>query len=206
MSARVRNDLFQVANRIPKGSRVLDLGCGDGELLHWLFTNRSCTGTGVEHEPANVLTALNRGVSVLDLDIDFQLNLFAPDSYDIVVLSRTLQAIRRPDVALEQMSKIAPLMIVTMPNFGFWSNRLRLATGHMPQSKDLPFTWYETPNLHHSTLVDLEPLFDSQGLEIVERVPLSESGRRLSAGWLLPNLRAGAAIYLLKRQENNENA
>lgn len=206
MSARVRNDLFQVANRIPKGSRVLDLGCGDGELLHWLFNNRSCTGTGVEHEETKILTALSRSVPVLDLDIDFQLDVFAPDSYDIVVLSRTLQAIRRPDLALAQMSKIAPLMIVTMPNFGFWANRLRLATGHMPQSKDLPFTWYETPNLHHSTLVDLEPLFDSQGLEIVERVPLSESGRTLPAGWCLPNLRAGAAIYLLKRQENNENA
>ncbi|MGK0540389.1 methionine biosynthesis protein MetW [Propionimicrobium lymphophilum] len=197
--SRVRNDLYQVANRIPLGSHVLDLGCGEGELLRWLFTNRACSGTGVEHEPGSVLKAMESGVPVLDLDIDTQLDLFAPDSYDYVVLSRTLQAIRRPDIALKQMRKIAPRLIVTMPNFGFWRNRTRLLSGHMPQSKDLPFNWYETPNLHHSTLVDMPPLFGVAQLRVAGRVPLAESGKILPLGSVFPNLRAGSAIYVLER-------
>lgn len=199
--ASVRTDLRIIAGRIPEGSRVLDLGCGSGELLGWLFHKRNCTGLGVEREPSLVLAAISAGVPVIDLDIDTQLDQFARDSFDVVVLSRTLQAVLRPDRTLQAMRQIAPWIVLTMPNFGYWRHRLRLLNGHMPRSRDLPFNWYETPNLHHSTLVDLEPLFDQVGLKIARRIPLAASGRPLRAGGIGANVRAGAAIYMLCRRD-----
>ncbi len=195
----IREDLRVVARQIHDGSRVLDLGCGDGELLSWLFRRRQCTGTGVEREPDAVLSAVRRGVPLIDLDIDTQLDLFTPDSYDVVVLSRTLQALFRPDLVLEQLRMIAPRIILTMPNFGLWRHRLRLLGGRMPRSRDLPYTWYATPNLHHSTLVDLEPLFSALDLSIEKRIPLTAAGRPRMLGQVGANLMASSAVYVLAR-------
>lgn len=195
----IREDLRVVARQIHDGSRVLDLGCGDGELLSWLFRRRQCTGTGVEREPDAVLAAVRRGVPLIDLDIDTQLDLFTPDSYDVVVLSRTLQALFRPDLVLEQLRMIAPRIILTMPNFGLWRHRLRLLGGRMPRSRDLPYTWYATPNLHHSTLVDLEPLFATLDLSIEKRIPLTAAGRPRMLGQVGANLMASSAVYVLAR-------
>ena len=195
----IREDLRVIARNIHAGSRVLDLGCGDGELLNWLIRRRECTGTGVEREPAAVLAAIGRGVPLIELDIDDDLDMFAPDSYDVVVLSRTLQALFRPDLVLRQLRTIAPRIILTMPNFGLWRHRLRLLSGHMPRSRDLPYTWYATPNLHHATLVDLEPLFDDVGLVIEKRIPLTAAGRPRSLGQVGANLMASSAIYVLAR-------
>lgn len=199
---QLRDDLQVVAGNIHAGSRVLDLGCGQGELLSWLIRRRECTGTGVEREPAAVLAAIRRGVPLIEIDIDTQLELFAADSYDVVVLSRTLQAVLRPDLVLAQMRTIAPRLIVTMPNFGLWRHRLRLLSGHMPRSRDLPYSWYATPNLHHSTLVDLEPLFADVQLSIERRIPLTGSGRPRALGQLGANLMASSAIYVLTRAES----
>ncbi|GAA2183917.1 methionine biosynthesis protein MetW [Brooklawnia cerclae] len=198
-SVHLREDLRVFARNIPGGSRVLDLGCGDGELLDWLIRRRSCTGTGVEREPGAVIAAIGRGVPLIELDIEHELDLFADDSYDAVVLSRTLQALLRPDLVLSAMRRIAPRIIVSMPNFGLWRHRLTLLSGHMPRSRDLPFSWYATPNLHHSTLIDLEPLFDAAGLGIVKRVPLTASGRPRALGQVGANLLASSAIYVLER-------
>ncbi|MGI5952275.1 MAG: methionine biosynthesis protein MetW, partial [Brooklawnia sp.] len=146
-----------------------------------------------------VLAAVRRGVPLIDLDIDTQLDLFTPDSYDVVVLSRTLQALFRPDLVLEQLRMIAPRIILTMPNFGLWRHRLRLLGGRMPRSRDLPYTWYATPNLHHSTLVDLEPLFATLDLSIEKRIPLTAAGRPRMLGQVGANLMASSAVYVLAR-------
>lgn len=191
----LRPDLQLLAGLVPAGSRVLDLGCGDGELLNYLTTNRNCTGTGVEREPSAVLGAIGRGVSVIELDLDEQLDEFGDASYDMVVLSRTLQAVRKPRAVLTAMARIGARAVVSMPNFGYWRNRARLLTGRMPMSKDLPYAWYDTPNLHHSTLVDLEPLFAECGLSIERRIPLTERGSQYRGA--RPNLLAGSAVYLL---------
>lgn len=194
----LRADLKLIADLIPPNSRVLDLGCGDGELLAFLAEERGCTGTGVEHDPAAVLAAISRGVPVIELDLDTQTDEFRDNSFDVVILSRTLQAVRRPRDVLTEMARMGDRAIVSMPNFGFWRNRLRLLRGRMPMSKDLPFAWYDTPNLHHSTLTDLEPLFASCGLDVVRRIPLAEDGKPTHLGQRAANLLAGAALYELR--------
>jgi len=195
----LRPDLEIVANLVPTGSRVLDLGCGDGTLLDALMRTRDCRGTGVERDPDLVLDAIGRGVPLVELDLDTQLDEFADASYDVVVLSRTLQTVRQPQHLLTEMARIAPRLIVSMPNFGLWRHRLRLLSGHMPRSRDLPFTWYDTPNLHHATLVDLEDFFAQEGFMVQQKIALDEHGRRSRAGSYASNLLAGAGLYVLTR-------
>ncbi|WP_040284306.1 methionine biosynthesis protein MetW [Tessaracoccus massiliensis] len=191
-----RPDLAIISSLIPEGSRVLDLGCGNGDLLEMLKAKR-CTGTGVDVDPPQVLACLRRGVDVIELDLDSQLGEFADDSYDFVVLSRTLQTVRRPRAVLTEMSRIAVHSVVSMPNFAHWRNRLRLLRGRMPMSKDLPYRWYDTPNLHHTSLPDLEPLFSELDMVIDKRIPLDAEGYRHRLGNVAPNLVASSSLYLL---------
>lgn len=197
--SRLRPDLARLARLIDPGSRVLDLGCGDGSLLAYLMTTRDCTGAGVEKDPQAVLAAIQAGVPVVELDIDTQLGEFADDSFNVIVLSRTLQTLLRPAAVLSQMRRIAPRMIVSMPNFAYWRHRLELAGGRMPRSADLPFDPFETPNVHHATVPVLEDLFRRSGLSIDRRYPLDAAGRRLKAPDLATNLRASSTLYVLRR-------
>lgn len=194
----LRADLALVADQIPDAARVLDLGCGSGSLLAWLMAERGCTGTGVEIDPEKVLRAIRRGVPVIELDVDRGLGEFADASYDVCVLSRTIQTIQRPEHVLREMGRIAGLLIVSVPNFGWWGHRLRLLGGRMPMSKELPYSWYDTPNIRHTTLVDLERLFDTLGFTVVRRFSFTEDGRRLRTKGVLANLTAGAAVYVLR--------
>ncbi|MBK7820262.1 MAG: methionine biosynthesis protein MetW [Tessaracoccus sp.] len=191
-----RADLAVIADLIPAGSRVLDLGCGNGDLLA-LLAEKGCTGTGVDMAAANLLACLRRGVDVIELDLDTQLSEFSDDSYDFVVLSRTLQTVHRPRGVLAEMGRIAVHSVVSMPNFAYWRNRLRLLSGRMPMSRDLPFKWYDTPNLHHSSLPDLEPLFTSLGMTIDKRIPLNAEGLPHAWGNVAANLAASSSLYLL---------
>ena len=196
MSLQFRADLTLIADLVPEGSRVLDLGCGNGDTLQ-LLAEKGCTGVGVDLDPVNVLACLRAGVDVIELDLDTQLTEFGDDSFDFVVLSRTLQTVRKPRGVLAEMGRIAVHSVVTMPNFAHWRNRLRLLRGRMPMSRDLPFEWYDTPNLHHSSLPDLEPLFESVNMKIDRRVPLDANGRPLRTGNVAANLAASSSLYVL---------
>lgn len=195
----LRPDLELVAGLIPSGSRVLDVGCAGGTLLRHLIDHQACTGTGVEIDPDAVLAAIRIGVPVIELDVDEDLGQFEDDSYDVVVLSRTLQAMRNLDHVLEHIARIGSRMIISVPNFGWWRHRLRLLGGRMPMSKELPYAWYNSPNIRFTTLVDLEDLFARLGLVIERRIALNLRGEPLRGADRAANLLAGAAVYVLRR-------
>lgn len=195
---RLRLDLALVADQVLPGSRVLDLGCGEGALLAHLIDAKGCTGTGVEIDPDAVLAAIRRGVPVLDRDIVQVLAEFEDDAFDAVVLSRVLQTMLNPEVVLREMGRVGRRMIVSVPNFGYYRNRLRLLRGRMPRSKEIPFAWYDTPNLRFTTLADLEDLFSLLGLRVEQRFSYTQQGRRLRMTGQVPNLMAAAAVYVLR--------
>lgn len=196
----MRPDLEVVSSLVPRGSRVLDLGCGQGDLLEYLG-GQGCRGTGVEIDKEAFLASVRRGVAVLSLDLDSDLDAFADDSYDVVVLSQTLQTTRRPQHVLTQMARIAPAGIVSVPNFAFWRHRVELMLrGRMPVSAELPYPWYQTPNIHLSTLPDTEALMAEVGLIVKHRVLLDEQHRRLRGNGLASNARAAQAVYLVGRR------
>lgn len=199
---RLRPDLELVAGLVPEGSRVLDLGCGDGELLAELIERRGCTGWGVELSEEGFHACLARGVPVVQGDLDRGLDEVSEDEVDVVVLSETIQALHRPALALRELRRVAERGIVSLPNFGYW--RLRawlLGRGRMPVSAELPYAWHETPNIHLCTLRDFEDLLRDERLRVARRIPLDErhepaSGAAAGRG---ANLLAAGAIYVLER-------
>ena len=194
----LRKDLALVADLIPESSRVLDLGCGSGNLLFHLMRDRHCRGTGVEIDADMVLAAIRIGVPVIELDIDRELDGFADSSYDVVVLSRTIQTVRYPDRVLRHMARIADRLIVSVPNFGWYRHRLQLLSGRLPMGKDLPYSWYNSPNVRYTTLHDLQLLFDKVGLVVERTIPLNVSGDPLRLPARSGNLLASSAVYVLR--------
>ncbi len=190
----LRNDLAQIARWIAPKSRVLDLGCGDGTLLHWLAKEQQCEGVGVEIDDEKVLGCVQRGVQVVQANIDRGLAMFARGRFDVVVLS--LQATQETERVLREIGEIGHECIASIPNFGHWSHVLSLFTGHMPVNKRLPYAWYNTPNLHFATAKDFEELLASLGFTIQNKAYLDEDK---SIG-LLPNLRSTLAVYRFKKK------
>ncbi|MFN8185484.1 MAG: methionine biosynthesis protein MetW [Gaiellales bacterium] len=197
----MRPDLDVVAGLVPTGSKVLDLGCGDGTLLAHLYRSRGCEGAGVEIRGDDVIACIERGVPVIEADLDEGLADFDDASFDIVVVSQTLQATRQPLLVLREVMRVGRRGIVSIPNFGHWRLRADLCLrGRMPSSPALPHAWYDTPNIHLATITDLERLLAREGIRTLARVLLGVDGRSAGAVCSLsPNLAAAGAVYLLER-------
>ena len=192
----VRPDFDVVANWVPQGASVLDLGCGDGELLARLQSERGSIGYGVEIEDAAVLTCLKRGLNVLQGNIESGLNLFDDAAFDVVILSQTLQATRHTEALVREVLRVGKSAIVTLPNFGHWSVRWQLGVGgRMPVSKRLPYQWYDTPNVHFSTITDFDVFCADKGITVERRAALA-GGRAIT---FLPNVRGETAVFQIRR-------
>jgi methionine biosynthesis protein MetW len=197
----VRPDLEIVAGMVPPGSRVLDLGCGDGALLAHLIAERGCDGYGIEIDGDDVLACIAAGVPVSEGDIEDGLREFADGAFDIVLLSWTLQTTRRPAAVVAGMMRVAPVGVVSFPNFAHWRLRAGLALrGRMPSSLALPQAWHETPDIHPCTLADFESLAAALDLRVSERVLLGAArGPAGPRAATRANLLAAAAVYRLER-------
>ena len=186
-----RADFAAIAGRIRMGSSVLDLGCGDGTLLRYLRDTRRTTGYGVEIADEGVLECVRNGVSVVQSDLERGLSGFEDDSFDYVVLSQTLQAMKNSEIIIREMLRVGREGIVTFPNFGYWKNRLEVLRGRMPVSENLPYAWFNTPNVRLCTVADFERFCEERGIRIVERKVLTH-GRPVKT---LPNLLGALAVY-----------
>jgi methionine biosynthesis protein MetW len=186
-----RADLEIIASLVPPGSRVLDLGCGDGELLAHLIEHRGCSGYGIDVDDANVLACTRRGVNIIQLNLEDGLALFEDRSFDVVLQLETLQNLRHTENMLRETARVGRIGIVSFPNFAHWPNRLSVVGGRMPVTKALPYEWYDTPNIRVGTFADFELLAGKLGLHISDSFGLQQG--RIVRRW--PNLRASVAVF-----------
>ena len=186
-----RPDFAAIAGWVRMGSSVLDLGCGDGSLLRYLQDSRRVTGYGMEIDDDSILACVKNGVNVIQGDLERGLSGFEDRSFDYVILSQTLQAMKNSERVMKEMLRVGREGIVTFPNFGYWKNRLQIAAGHMPVSDNLPYQWFDTPNVHLCTIADFERFCRERSIRIVERKVLT---RGRTVGWW-PNLLGALAVY-----------
>ena len=197
----MRPDLKIIADLIKPGARVLDLGCGDGELLAYLQSEKGVNGYGLEIDPANITNCINKGVNVIEQNLDSGLESFEDASFDMVVMTETLQAVKAPDRMLSEMLRIGEQCIVTFPNFAYWRCRLYLAVrGRMPVSRHLPHSWYDTPNIHLCTFKDFEQLCHDHQFNIVERFMVDAGHNTRPMINRFPNFFGAFAFYRLGKE------
>lgn len=195
----MRYDLTRIQSWVGEGSRVLDLGCADGEFLAKLRDERGVDATGLELDPDNLIAAAGRGINVIQQDMDQGLSNFPNDSYDVVVMAHALQVLHHPHRVLADMVRIGREAIVTFPNFGHWRCRVHLGfRGRMPVSEVLPYSWYDTPNIHFCTVEDFEALCTELNIEITDHDIVPGPGQSALAR-VLPNLFGVTAIYRIRR-------
>ena len=193
--AAERPDFAAIAAWIPKGASVLDLGCGDGSLLRYLNETRAVRGYGVEINDLDIVSCIANGVNVIQNDLESGLSDFEDGSFDFVILSQTLQATRHTEALIREMLRVGREGIVSFPNFGYWKNRLNVLLGNMPVSSELPYQWFDTPNVHLCTLHDFEAFCRDHHVMVLERRVMS--GEREVV--LLPNLLGSTAAYRFQR-------
>jgi len=190
-----RKDMELIAELVPPGSRVLDLGCGNGEFLAHLRDHRQCSGYGIEISDANVLACTQRGVNVVQLNLEEGLALFEDQSFDVVLQIDTLQHLRHTEKMLRETARVGRIGIVSFPNFAHWPNRLQVAAGRMPVTRVLPYQWYDTPNIRVGTYADFEVLARKDGLRVLDAFGI-QNGAAVRR-W--PNLRASVAVFKFER-------
>ena len=193
MSAKFRQDFAAIAKWIPFGAKVLDLGCEDGSLLKFLEGSLEVKGYGIEKDDAHWLNTLKQGINVIQMDLESGLSGFESQSFDVVVLSQTLQAMRNTEKIVHEMLRVGKEAIVTFPNFGYWRHRIQLIQGQMPVSKSLPYEWYNTPNIHLCTIKDFDDFCAKNKIGIKERLILTH-GKPIH---VMPNLMGALAMYRL---------
>ena len=192
---KFRQDFAIIAGWVSFGGKVLDLGCGDGTLLTYLRGSLEVKGYGVEKDDANWLACLQNGTNVIQMDLEAGLSGFEDQSFDTDILSQTLQAMHNTEEIVQEMLRVGREVIVTFPNFGYWRNRLQIAGGgHMPVSKDLPYQWFDTPNVHLCTINDFDQFCRNYKISVIERKVITE-GKEVS---FMPNLLGNLAMYRLK--------
>ena len=191
-----RRDLQALAGLVPPGSRVLDLGCGNGEFLAHLIRTRGCSGYGIELADANVHAALGHGIQVIQLNLEDGLALFDDGSFDVVLQLDTLQHLRNTEHMLRETARVGRIGIVSFPNFAHWPNRLRVAGGRMPVTKALPYQWYDTPNIRVGTFADFEVLAHKCGLAVTDSFGLHEGA--VVRRW--PNLLGSVAVFKFEQR------
>ncbi len=202
IATTTRTDLLTIAELVPPGSRVLDIGCGDGQLLQLLEATRHVDGRGIELSQKGVNECVARGLSVVQGDADTDLRDYPDDAFDYVILSQTLQATHRPRIVVEEMLRIGGKAIVSFPNFAHWKVRTVLGfTGRMPVTRNLPYSWYDTPNIHFCTIRDFVALCDDIHASIESKIALRRDGARipLNAPLWFWNLFAQQAVFVLTR-------
>ena len=198
---KLRSDLQSIAALVPEGSKVLDIGCGDGELLAWLSAQKHVDGRGLELGQAGVNASIGRGISVVQGDADTDLVHYPAQAYDYVILSQTLQTMRDPKEVLSNLTRIGRHAIVSVPNFGYWKNRLYLLfKGRMPVTQTLAYEWYDTPNIHFCTLSDFVTLCERMNIAIEKSIYIDSFGNPSSfqKGGLLANIFGEQGIFMLK--------
>jgi methionine biosynthesis protein MetW len=193
--AQFRQDFAIIADWVKLGAKVLDLGCGDGSLLAFLRGALEVRGYGVEKDDANILACMGNGIDVIQMDLEAGLSGFEAQSFDTVILSQTLQAVQNTEEIVHEMLRVGREAIVTFPNFGYWHHRLQLIGGRMPVSENLPYQWYDTPNVHLCTINDFENFCAKHNIRISERRVLTD-GRAVK---FMPNLMGSLAMYRVQR-------
>lgn len=198
--SKIRFDLQIIASWVEPHSRVLDLGCGEGDLLLYLKKHKNVVGTGIEHDEAKVAQCIEKGVSVLQGDINEEVLDYPDDTFDYVILSQTLQQVYEPAVLIESILKIGKKSVVSFPNFSHWLVRLQLLfSGYAPVTRQLPYQWYDTPNIRVITLNDFRRFSKTVGFSILKQAAISVQSRKGKSIAFLPNLRATFGIYLIGR-------
>jgi methionine biosynthesis protein MetW len=194
LNVQFRQDFAIISSWVKFGSKVLDLGCGDGELLQFLRSGLEVKGYGVEKDDANWLACMQNGSNVIQMDLEDGLSGFEDQSFDTVILSQTLQAMHNTEEIVLEMLRVGREIIVTFPNFGYWRNRLQILSGNMPVSKTLPYQWFDTPNVHLCTINDFDNFCKNHKITILERCVITDT----QAVNFMPNLLGNLAMYRLK--------
>ncbi|MDF3034855.1 MAG: metW [Paucimonas sp.] len=193
---RMRADLAFIEHWVKEGSQVLDLGCGDGTMMEYLQTTKRCIGYGIEIDDGEVLRCVQRGVPVIQQNLETGLAMFADNSFDMVLCLSALQMMKTVEGTLQDIARVGREAIVSFPNFAYWPHRVALLRGRMPVSKTLPYQWYDTPNLRFATIRDFEELANKAGLEVLEHVALKD-GKLVE---FLSNWRGNLAVFRLRKK------